>query len=1419
MVSSILTFHERRQFLLECLRLTVELSLDSEDTEKGKEPLRELVRLILGTNNNQSQIGSMFWRKCISSMADLERWLQQLTERLQSASVIGQVYSAEALELLRFQSYSLTRQHESLGALASYLVKAAFTTSEDLRILIAQVTLIDRHDALLLHYIPCVVSSISRCAYPDGPCTLREARSLDEFIRGEKDAEAWPLRSFHAAIIVWWLAEYSGRYLDHVISSPLQGVDLQAEAQNRTLSFMDALRDGAFHFMLSISQDVKSSEWLDPARQGLTSFLLQDTPVLPGDSVPTMPYFQKVLMEQLQRFTDALITNMPDTLRKLKVEEDEQRKQLRGRYQRGRTDYELHLERFLVIISYAFEEAPDAAEAFWGDTEGNLFGFLQWAAKRQSTPRVAAFCEMLRSLSQDEECANAAHKFLQDEGSQVMGKMRRTSSLSWDQIFNELQFYASTIRDKPAAIRRNAVQDETPGADQVSEPESALMLEAYLRLVAHLCRESKAARNFVLSHETFRLHEVLLLLASSDIETRLRACVFTTLAALMTGKTSELNDGMWVALDQWVAGGFNPSTGLARSVMQRAFTPYTEKDILEKMGTGFEEPNAFIGLLQALLTPVSNNTAIYDRLPFPETLGSAYRMPGIDPYVDFAMGLCLRVKSNELQDPAQLRILRLTCLNFTSTCIATFNEDLVVFANKSSIPVESVMHTSSLAAYARLHPFARVMEWLFNDQVLRALFSTVLQDVEEVNSAVSDSPLVLGLIKGIEVMNLVMTLQATYIDIIRPILKTQSVTAGQQVANPALESFEDAISTHLEIIPRLGLYCGTGHQDLTIVSLRLLERISSSSKLATPTRLGFGREHERSIIISAMEAGGESERIAKSLVSAMQLDERELEEGPSSPGLVIKASILSFLNSCLAAFPNRPTIAHSLLGFSCTGTSISIPEEGLFAYNASLFHAIMRLAVDFPNGNETGFVSWLATLEYSCVGLLRALWRSPLSATYVNTELRATEYVFAQTLKQVAIDSTTLWDGLTVNEPIFYITDAAVALTQFLRQRSAYFEYAAMELRATAKAGMPTLQARIQAALLGSTVLPEGEQLQNPTIFDLFDFIELEVGSGFHLPALNMLKDLDFDICQTNEPGAPSTYDLHTLEELLALKRSELLKFGKLSNPSDEQQFQQEAGELLRSLHGSNQRMQAAIAHHEALKSWVQLMVVMIETCQFEPTAKASFILQTLQSILPKFERSCSENVAAAVELARLARTMLHHVDFESSSFERSKAGDPANDKLFQVFRSSLDGIHCLLANSTLRTICYDICYRYLRGLYHTAGKSSLARRRSMQAVKRAGVRLIDVVCDDALAGEATCRVAALLFLEALVTLAQREESKLMIESFIRLGFITMLVDLVKSISDEVRRTEAAGRSLKPVLGFWRSNQWAIRCSSTVIHP
>ena len=1395
--SAVIRFHERRQSLLESLRLVLKQSIDPEADEEHRDVLRQLVALVLETKDGPARNGSRYAQKCLAGLVGIERWLQALGDRHQGSLTIGQAMNPEQEEMLQFQQASLGHQHESLGAVLAYLVKASYTAISDFHKVLEHLPKLVKWNSLALHYVPSIIALISQHGSPDGTSTFTEAQAMHQRITDIQDSTMWPLKHLQAATVTWWLAEYSGWFLEAPTGSPMPGIDLQAEAESRSKAFFQALRNGAFQCILSICSQIKPGDWYDPVRNGLTRYLLKDAPALPREVMYASVYFQELVMEQVEAFVDAFVTNMPDTLRRFKAEEDDQRRKILSTLQadasNGTTEQELHLERFLVIISYAFDDRIDAAESFWADTDSNLYGFLQWASKRQSTPRAGAFCELLRAISKGEECAASAHRFLLEEGGGggSASRIRRTSSLSWTLIFEELNVYTSAVRDSSVASRPSF--SNKPNSDEIDEPESGLMLECYLRLTAHLCRESAGARNWILYHPSIRILDALFLLSSNTVPSRIQACAFNIMRALLTEKTAELGLFVWSSLDQWVSGGLVPTTSASRPTKPPISPAHSEAATFELIAADFEASCEFINLLQSLVAPSLNDSELNDSLPFPEQLGSTYRTPGIEPYIDFALGKIFALSMEQSDDPLRLRILRCSVLDFAITCLATFNEDLVILANRSTVAVDSAMSTSSLAAYIRLHPFGRVMEWMFNEKVLASLFATARQDVNEVSNSSPGSPLLVSLLRCIDVMNLVMDLQTTYLEIARPQIKMHAVGNRKPVLNPALVCFEDSVALHLGLIADLGLYAGTGNHALAVSSLRLLQKLSSSRRLNHQAAPSIAKKIQGNRLIEVLEQQGQVEQIAGSLVHAMQFDLRELSEGSEAPGWIIKSVILEFLYVCLTCSSGRPTLAHALLGFDCGTSSVDVRSNGQFARGASLFHTILTLVVDYPDGKGNDIFPWACSLKQKGMRVLSELWTSPLTAIFTLTELRTSDFLFAMFLKQQSVGPNTEWGGRPSLHPEFPYTDSSMAYGDFLEQRRALFEYTSAEIRLLADEAAPSLKARIVSTLLGATALPDGSYESNLSVFDLFDFAELEFTEKAQIPHLTYFAEINLSIKASGETDAGGWQsDINLIEELIALRFNELRMNGRLQESSEEQRAVAEAQDVLMFFQGQNQIHVLRYAKSRLLKAWSDLLKIFVSNCDLVHSNKSTLILQSLQMINPKLERFSEESPQDALELAKLVQALLAQLDFQAMVTDSAKAEDVGNDKLFQTFRTAVRAIHVPHGSSRFHEVLYNICHRYLAETSNLPD-ASVRRRHDTHTIKSAGGVLLDILCDDAYEGSSTCRISALLLLTSLVALAKATNSNYIIESLVRTNVIVLFVEALSDIPKELRATDRQG--------------------------
>lgn len=151
---SIIRFHNRREILLDCLKISLDLTQGVGPggpiiAEEGGDLVQKFIASVL----NAPQGSSQFIRKCLSAMADCKKWLHDLTDKIQSASVLGQSQSPDYAEVFQFERLKLVTQHELLGVIVHYLAKS-HSGLTDLEYLLNTVKSIDKYDNLLGKLIP-----------------------------------------------------------------------------------------------------------------------------------------------------------------------------------------------------------------------------------------------------------------------------------------------------------------------------------------------------------------------------------------------------------------------------------------------------------------------------------------------------------------------------------------------------------------------------------------------------------------------------------------------------------------------------------------------------------------------------------------------------------------------------------------------------------------------------------------------------------------------------------------------------------------------------------------------------------------------------------------------------------------------------------------------------------------------------------------------------------------------------------------------------------------------------------------------------------------------------------------------------------------------------------------------------------------
>ncbi|KAL9106134.1 MAG: hypothetical protein Q9227_008782 [Pyrenula ochraceoflavens] len=1395
--ASIAAFHERRSLIAQCLRLLLHTSYGDSQPQDTQHLLREVVKEVLSIRNGSNQNGSSYARHCLTAMNDIERWQNLLVEQGQKASILGQDQAHASSQLLELQRDSLSEQHEALGACLFYLVKADFTISEDLRRIVEDLRKKGRFDAAITHYIPALNAAFAQYGSLEGSGTLREARSLDHFITQiHKSSDTTKQMPLESVFVLLWLAHYSSWYREPGNLSPLQGVDLDNESQTRLDLVSKVLEEGALEHLLSICAVLTVDEWHNPARQEMVSLLLSNSSALSLDGLESSSeYFRQLTMESMESFAENWITNMPDAIRRLKSREDEERLQyivthrnLDPGSQPDISENKLHLESFLVLMSFAFEHRPEAAEDFWADSDSNLYGFLRWSSKRQTVPRVSAFCDMLCAISEGESAAEAAHNFLLEEEYQTASRFRKWPSMNYGQMFAELEFYSVKINERPQS-RRPLPPVSDLGAAEMNELESPVMLSCYLRLIAHMCGQSFSARDFLLSYKNFDMITVLFQLSTGPVPSYLRASIFATFRALFTQQSPPSSYDMWSRLDQWASGEAGTSQGVVpgQNVKSRQ---QNLVQYLESIATSMDQAISYVGLLKSLISlrPAENTESSYT-LTFPENLGSAYRLPGIEPYIDFVVGMVFVKRSSDSTEEPPNWLVRFRCLDFMASCLEIFDSRVVDTASQKqgALPANP---GSKEEQYLLLHPFARVMQWLFNVDVIKLLFTCTKAPLDQVQRSSSDSVLIATLKRSIDILNFMLSHEADYLDVVRPLVRVGSKGA-MTISESGFSSFDECIFNFSSFLGDFREYSGTQHDELVLRSLALLQKLTTSGKLAHGTDMANGPRQIRHPI-HILDPRVSDDATSINLIMRMRFNVAELEQGPDSPAYVIKDGICAFLNGCLEVLSDVPNIAHPLLGFTIVGNSLAVPPGGLIDNGTSLLHSLLHLVQSYPDGEGSNFKSWFLHLKRVSFEILKNLWSARLSTVLTMGEMRKAKLLRGLMLNQQLLSPDSFWDGVPQGADYFFFGSSADALAEFLAFRRLLSEYALTELRTVSDVGLSAAKNDVVALILGLS--NDGSEPENDgtTLFDLFDVAEVDTGPNLQMPCPAFLSPIDLQ-SYTFPSAVPDIvfYDLDKLRDSLQWNLTRSAQ-DQSRNSAEKDRMGLEAEEIFQFADVSNRVNLVRVNKIHALHSWVELAILTLECCSRDRTSQMQVALQLLQLVLPKFEPLLLDSTVETIDLARLADSLMKVLETSLDMQNHDRTAGPVHDKVRQLFRICLSGVHAPNASLRLRSLMYTTCSRYLVHIMGDEPKMMKYRQQSLEAVTRAGTRVLNTICNDADTAEDSGRLPALVFLRLLASLGHKQKSLAVLQSLIQVNFIDALIEPINTVAVDLQESAAS---------------------------
>jgi len=1417
LLSAKFLYHTRRKNILQSIRLILtyvaDNSIDSDDT-------RQLLTTAMEKLLEKSS-GSSFANKCISAMVAVRQAVQQLRDKEKHAHTLGMAPDPGVKEDLDLQLRFLRNQHEMLSVIIYLLTKLGRTGASDLRRLLDIMRTLDRYDIFTVHHILPLFASITHMCATESPLSFEETISLHKEIAKSYNETHWQLRYCQAGMYLWWLSEFNGLCNDPPPGHAPSRVSLQYYRDIHNPARM-ALRDGGLELVMGLAADIAQEQCLNSSKEDLHRFLQTRVPPL-EDVAILLPDFKAALTSQFEMFIDSLIANLADFLQTIKTAEEE------DDIMRQRT-YDYELERFFLIVHYTFDGRPEMGMAFWGDPDGNLFGFLRWAAKNQTPFMVATFCYMLASISYGTECATAAHKFLLDEANmRAINRNRRGESLNWTFIFKHVRVYLTELGKRQKVQVPNPAYRMPPPPVESTEPDPHLSMEldGMLRLTGQIVANCAEARQWLRGSTPYNIVHSLFELLNLQASTQLWDSIFATITALLTDKDEAFRDEVWKRLDDWALGSPTLPSGLQLSSSTAVTTPFAqgESENLDLIIRAVHPAEAFTRLLAKLVEPYGSAAELRDAVPFPENLGSNNRRSGMAPYVDFILRTifnnttvqnlpreaAINYDKVETIPEKLVRVqyrrfrpaLQLSCLQFMYDCLASFNDDLLDLAHKN-LMIDSGLRASSLLTYTKLHPFGRVMEHILTEKCLNVLFEILQLGVEDLYGSVEPSNAVVDTIwYTIRILDLAIQMQPTYHRIVRPFVKQDEGARRANILGNSFEKLEKAVHYRLDTIVNLGLYVGASQHQIVLDSIRLLEKLTISPEFMTSPEAAYGRHTPVNRALGAVEQSVESKRILFNFIQQWNFPD---EDQPENWGFPLKMSILRFLNNALTAQPNTFSLAHLALGFGHDrGGAIELSmEPGGVGSGVSLLHQILYAAIEAKEyGNEGGTLTYIPAyceLKRACFSVLQRLWNAPSTSGDVLYILRMNKFFLQGFLSEVAITPATLWgvhpNSFAIEPTQEFFEHGACAFADFLERRTALLNYTTLEIRQLSLQGASTMVQRYLSTLLGTTLL-DNQKVSNVHILDLLDFLEITFPERTKEPRVRWLRDVNLSIFEEDDASGALVFHVSKVVEFLQIKKNEKMRAAGITVESGQHQKVDGEIESIRiHLECENLLRRCRNMRIRCLRAWSILVTMMLEDCEMGRMSKTGFILQALQTVLPKLEIFSVDDSEAAEVLSELAYSLISHLSFDAATFGAGRGSDIASDRLYHLARVSLRAIQSPSATAKLREDFYNVVLHYLNGMAAVSRQFPGSRRHNIQTIKASGDKLLEVVCQDAYSGEGKCKTASLLLLEALTAVAAEEGSSFILETLVRKNFLVVLVDSLKTITQDMESARIEGMQM-----------------------
>lgn len=152
----IIRFHQQRKYLLDCMRLCIQLANDDE-LETGFQDFfgafaTEAIYGAAVPGGQAPREDKKIIPRCMAAMQDVKVWLQRITEKVTTTNLMYQTQPAmppEFQEAIEFSRVSLVQQHELLAVIMCSAIEKHQAGVKDFQAFLRLLKKIDRYDHLL----------------------------------------------------------------------------------------------------------------------------------------------------------------------------------------------------------------------------------------------------------------------------------------------------------------------------------------------------------------------------------------------------------------------------------------------------------------------------------------------------------------------------------------------------------------------------------------------------------------------------------------------------------------------------------------------------------------------------------------------------------------------------------------------------------------------------------------------------------------------------------------------------------------------------------------------------------------------------------------------------------------------------------------------------------------------------------------------------------------------------------------------------------------------------------------------------------------------------------------------------------------------------------------------------------------------